>query len=145
MRGSLPETEHGLVAAGVDAKRAEHDVLPEVNAVDEDGPDVEVTERTRHPLCELLGRECVVMGPVERGVYAQIKKPSEDTDGTPRSSLWTVMRAEKKLLPGTIERLAANAHQQVWMLRPMHSLRLVNELKASVSEKGAERRGPFSP
>jgi hypothetical protein len=58
----------------------------------------------------------VVTGQVERRLYAQIKKPSEDAYGTPTSSLWTVTRAANELLPGTIERLSANTHCQSWIL-----------------------------
>ena len=46
-----------LRARRVDAERAEHDVLAEVDAVDKHGPDVEGAERPRHPLRELLRRE----------------------------------------------------------------------------------------
>ena len=57
LRGSFPETKHVLGAARIDPQSAEHDVVAKVQAVDEDRPDVELTERTRHPLRELLRRD----------------------------------------------------------------------------------------
>jgi hypothetical protein len=56
LRRAFPESGNMLCARRVDAERAEHDVLAEVNIGDEDGSDVEVTERMRDPLGELVPR-----------------------------------------------------------------------------------------
>src|SRR5205085_10904487 len=54
LRRALPEAENVLRARRVDPESAEDHVLAEVNAVDEDGPEIEVAERSLHPLDELL-------------------------------------------------------------------------------------------
>src|SRR5205085_12621552 len=57
LRRALPEAENVLRARRVDPESAEDHVLAEVNAVDEDGPEIEVAERSLHPLDELLARQ----------------------------------------------------------------------------------------
>jgi F0F1-type ATP synthase membrane subunit c/vacuolar-type H+-ATPase subunit K len=48
--------------------------------------------------------------------YVQIKKPTENIDGKPVPTPWTVAAAIKDLFPGTIRNLGSNTHEQVWVL-----------------------------
>lgn len=54
LRRAFPQAEHPLLARQVDAERAEHDVLAEVQAVDQQRREVEAVEPRREPLGEHL-------------------------------------------------------------------------------------------
>ncbi|WP_377807922.1 hypothetical protein ABNQ38_14670 (plasmid) [Azospirillum sp. A29] len=57
-----------------------------------------------------------MVGALKRRRYLQIKKPSEDQDGNPKPTVWTLLDVIAELLPNTIKRLSGNADEQVWIL-----------------------------